>query len=588
MSALKNTSTQCTTALPERVPRTPRLLKRFWSEAVVISVVLLLWTPRLSGPIDLRWDASVYYMLGSSLIKGEGYRIASEPGSPEALQYPPLLPIIAGLHQWVSGTTSAATVAPRLRITYAIIFLAYALVVLAFAKRFLRPPWALAAGLLCLLNPLTVYLSDLFFAELPFAVLTVTFALVADDCVVGKGRLRELSAFGLATAAFLLRTAGVALLAAWVVQALIHRRWKLALARVLPAILPVVLWQVYIGRVQKSDEYRHPAYDYQRASYQYYNVSYAENISLIEPFRPALGYLTPSAFAARIITNVPALLGSVGEVVTAKQEDWHGTLLWAHNLVRNLRLIRRLVALRDVPFFIFAFEIAILAGLFVLFYRRKWLFLLIVLGSAVLVCTTPWSEQFTRYLEPLSPFLSISALLGLTSLGDAFQTQRLHWSAILTQGIAGLLLLCAATAQIHTLLWLFSDEGRGRVTFAREQLGDSSKWFLYDRTWQAWQKNVDWIDVHAPTNAIVATTAAPFYYLQTGRLAVLPPMEIVRAQERRLLDSVPVSYVIVDEFGFQDISRRYASPALKADPTDWHLAFSVDETRVYRRSQSTP
>ena len=584
MSMLQSGSTQCTIALPAKVPRISRLIRRFWGEALVISVVVLLWTPRLSGPIDLRWDASVYYILGSSLINGEGYRIASEPGSPEALQYPPLLPIIAGLHQLASGTHDPLTVAPRLRITYAIIFVAYALVVLALARRFLRLPWAVAATLLCLLNPLTVYLSDLFFAELPFAVVTVLFALVADDLVVGRGRLRELSAFSLATAAFLLRTAGLALLVAWVMQALIQRRWKLALARVLPAILPVLLWQVYIARVQRSNEYRHPAYDYQRASYQYYNVSYAENIFLIDPFRPALGSLSPSAFAERLITNVPALLGAVGEVVTAKEEDWRGTALSA----QNLRVIRRLLTLRHVPFFIFVFEIAVLAGLIVLFYRRKWLFLLIVLGSAALVCTTPWSEQFTRYLEPLSPFLSITAIVGLTSVGDALQTQRLRWSAIFTRGIAGLLLVSAATAQIHTLLWLFSDEGRAPVTFAGNRTATSWKWFLYDRTWQAWQKNVDWIVAHAPANAIVATTAAPFYYLQTGRLAVLPPMEIARTQERRMLDSVPVSYVIVDEFGFQDIARRYASPALVADPADWHVVYSADQTRVYQRSNSLP
>ena len=65
-------------------------------------------------------------------------------------------------------------------------------------------------------------------------------------------------------------------------------------------------------------------------------------------------------------------------------------------------------------------------------------------------------------------------------------------------------------------------------------------------------------------------------------------MEIARARERRMLDSVPVSYVIVDEFGFQDITRRYASPALEADHAAWHLVYSADQTRVYQRSRSTP
>ena len=86
----------------------------------MVALALLLWAPRFSGPIDLRWDAGVYYLLGTSLAKGEGYRIASEPGSPEALQYPPLLPALVALHQWALGTTDPAIVAPWLRRTYAV------------------------------------------------------------------------------------------------------------------------------------------------------------------------------------------------------------------------------------------------------------------------------------------------------------------------------------------------------------------------------------------------------------------------------------------------------------------------------------
>ena len=55
----------------------------FWPETVVLVIALLLWVPRLLGPIDLRWDGSVYYLLGTSLAQGYGYRILSEPGLPK-------------------------------------------------------------------------------------------------------------------------------------------------------------------------------------------------------------------------------------------------------------------------------------------------------------------------------------------------------------------------------------------------------------------------------------------------------------------------------------------------------------------------
>src|SRR5438552_18711575 len=81
-------------------------MTRYGAEAVVVAIALLLWVPRLSGPIDLRWDAGVYYVLGTSLASGHGYRILSEPGSPEALQYPPLLAAVVALHEWALGTTN--------------------------------------------------------------------------------------------------------------------------------------------------------------------------------------------------------------------------------------------------------------------------------------------------------------------------------------------------------------------------------------------------------------------------------------------------------------------------------------------------
>src|SRR5206468_8363645 len=191
------------------------LITRYWPEAVVVAIAVSLWAPRLSGPIDLRWDASVYYVLGTSLATGQGYRILSEPGSPEALQYPPLLPAIVALYQRALGSTDPDVVAPYLRILYAVLFLAYALAALALAKRYVRPVFAVTAVALTLLQPNTIWLSDLLYTEIPFALISVLFVLVAvDGPLSSHPRVREFASFVLAAAGFLLRTAGIALLAA--------------------------------------------------------------------------------------------------------------------------------------------------------------------------------------------------------------------------------------------------------------------------------------------------------------------------------------------------------------------------------------
>ena len=93
-----------------------------------------------------------------------------------------------------------------------------------------------------------------------------------------------------------------------------------------------------------------------------------------------------------------------------------------------------------------------------------------------------------------------------------------------------------------------------------------------------------WISAHAPPDAIVATTSPHLCYLLTGRRAVLPPMEIDPVQARRLLEAVPVSYVIVDELEFADMSRRYALPAVEGDPAAWRVVHEIDGTRIYQHT----
>src|SRR5207249_9400317 len=86
----------------------------------------------------------------------------------------------------------------------------------------------------------------------------------------------------LGVAAYLLRTAGLALLLAWIAESLIRRRFRQAAFRAAVAALPVLLWQVHIWRVIASDEYNRPAYAYQRADYQYANVTYGKNSGLVD------------------------------------------------------------------------------------------------------------------------------------------------------------------------------------------------------------------------------------------------------------------------------------------------------------------
>ena len=92
----------------------------------------------------------------------------------------------------------------------------------------------------------------------------------------------------LAAAAYLLRTAGVALLVAWVAEAVLQRDAKRAALRIAMALLVVGGWQARIAAVEADGSYSRPAYPYQRAEYLFYNVSYARNLALLDVEHPDL------------------------------------------------------------------------------------------------------------------------------------------------------------------------------------------------------------------------------------------------------------------------------------------------------------
>jgi len=556
-------------------------MTRYWGAAVVIALALLVWAPRLSGPIDLRYDGSVYYLLGTSLTEGYGYRIQSEPGAPEALQYPPLLPAVISLHQRVLGTTDPAIVAPWLRRSYAVMFVGFAVAAFALARRHLAIGFAVVAVALCLLHFETIFLSDLLFAELPFALISVIFALVVTGNPARRLWLRETFSFGLAATGFLLRTAGAALLAAWVLEALVRRRWLLAIVRGALAAVPIVGWQVYVEHVRGSYEYAHPAYEYQRASYQYYNVSYAENMRLIDPFKPELGPLTARAMATRLATNLPSVLLSLGESISVREMDL------AQCFARSQKkLFHRTVipgGVMSVP--ILALSALVLAGIIMLARRGSWLMVFIFLVSMGLVLTTPWPAQFTRYLVPLGPFLSIPAVLALSQIAGVFRARKAGAknTPVRIAIVAAIVLTFALEAYPSLKMFRFRSRAAG-VTVEPPGI-PRQRLFAHDRYWQSWEEAVNWLSAQAATDAIIATSAPHWLYLRSGRRAVLPPMDADPAQARRLLEKVPISYVIVDELEFLDISRRYALPAMKGDPAKWHVVKTFGDTKIYEHAR---
>ena len=542
---------------------------------VLIALVVLHWVPRRGGPIDLRWDGSVYYLLGTSLAEGKGYRLLNEPGEIEAVQYPPLLPLVVAAHQRVLGTSDPLLVGPWLKFSYLLMAACFAVAVYRLGRAYLSPGYALLAALVCVLYFYTYYWSNALYTEIPFALVTTMFVLTnRKSDQAGYSVITGL----LGAAAYLLRTAGAALLAAWVAESLLRRRFKQAALRAAAALLPLVLWQAHIARVKDSEAYRRPAYAYQRAPYQYSNVTYIDNARLIDPFRPERGKATAGDLSRRIPANLAALPMALGEAVSAPVDFWRW--LVAEVLHR--------AGLGTVPPWTVVLPIALLAflvvaGMVLLAARREWFFPLFFGATALLICLTPWPEQVSRYLMALTPLFAVSLCCALAFLGE-WCAQRRPWRKarlLFTAAIPTMIFLAQGFTLAHTYAG-----GLHPATYHNAH-GDEVAYrlFSYSPSWRALDRSLEWLQKRASPGDVIATTTPHAAYLRTGRKAVLPPMEADPEQAQCLLDAVPVKYVVVDSLGKPGISERYAVPVVQKHPALWKCVFVApgNAARVYER-----
>jgi hypothetical protein len=548
--------------------------------AVVVLVWLAVWTPRLNGPIDFRWDASTYYVLGTALGEGKGYRLLNEPGEVHAVQYPPLLPALVAAHQRVIGTTDYFKVGSALRLTYFIVSGLLLLVAYQLARQVLSPLYSLIVATITALSFNSfLELSDVLYADILFTLVTLSFLVLA-----GRKETFRIAAgkWLLASAGYLLRTAGIALLIAWVLESFVRRRPRQLIVRLIACALPVLLWQAYIHSVITSSEYQHPIYAYQRAPYYYPNVTYGANSSLVDPFRPELGQISGRDVLMRTLCNITLMPRSLAESVVVRCSV-------APFLSRHLHFGRLRVSETGVYAILYGgltvAGLLVLVGAILLSNQQYWLWRCYFFLVLLLVVITPWESQFWRYLAPLTPLTLTFLFRALFAIRravcrSAVSRPALGW--LTTIGPAAAILFIQAVVAAHLFgsmgqVSYYNKDGRERVF----------KLIDYGPEWHALDPAFEWLRRNAPPDAVIATTVPQLAYLRTGRKAVLPPFVLDPEKATALLHEIRVKYLVVDQFGRPGISERYAAPLVQARPSDWSRVFTSPDTitAVYEQTR---
>ena len=538
------------------------------SVVLLLGLSVLLWLPRLQGPIDYRYDGAVYFILGTSLSEGKGYRLLNEPGEIPAVQYPPGLPAFVALHQWIMGTHNPLTVGHALRLSFFVIFSIYLIAVYSIARQFLQPVLALAVGVITAINSNCFFVSDFLFADIPFSLTVIVFVLLNRQSQ--KPLYFFLTSLA-AIAANLLRTAGIGLLAAWILESVCEKNWKQTVLRTSVSLLPVVAWQGCIAWVTSGDEFKNPCYAYQRAPYVYYNVTYLENLLLDQPFRPEEGKTTRKDLWNRFWLNLVAMPESLGEGIASENRYFLALMQERFLFFLGLKGLAN-APVAHIPLVMVG--CLVIGGTVLLLIRREWLISIFAAVTVTLICLTPWPDQMGRYTVPLIPFFVIGLFLLLIAVNqfcrDRFSGVAKKIGFIFSILIVSLILIM----EVYTVQRTF-----------RELFMTSARLFWYDETWTSYEESLDWLKDKVKSGEIIATWAPHWAYLRTGHKAVMPPMEIDSAKAQQLLDTVPAKYLILDEIDFQELVPHYSRPIITHFPEKWQRIYVSPsrKTEIFER-----
>lgn len=214
--------------------------------AVVVLASLVAWWASVPYVVGVWHDDGVYALLGRAIASGHGFHHTQLPGSPAAIHYPPLYPLLLAAAWWVAPSFPD-NISVFLALNAMLVGLA-ALGAFHFARA--RLGWAEeAAALFALAGTLgapVLALSGALLSEPLFLAALWPVLYAADRAADSSGTTRHAIAAGACTGALMLvRSHALVLLIACVAVLAWRRRPIAAAGAVAAATLVVLPWQLW-------------------------------------------------------------------------------------------------------------------------------------------------------------------------------------------------------------------------------------------------------------------------------------------------------------------------------------------------------
>jgi len=354
-------------------------MQRFKLPALFALAFGLVYAFIFDSKLDMGGDNAGYYILGRALLQGEGYTNIHIPGTPAASHFPPGYPALLAVAMLFGKSFT------WLKVVNGILFGAALWWFRSIAEKATgSTAFAWVAVLLVGLNSHLLRSSTIMMSEIPYTAASILalWTLLRWD-PESKAFYRSYDFWlvvVLASAAFYIRTAGIALGAGIGLYLLFERRWAAAFTFG-GAFFALYLPWVLRGRAVDAGS------------------AYVDQLLSVNPYRPEEGQIDVSGLWDRIAENAGRYLGQElpNSMIPSLTVDYNPEAPVSHPCVGLLLLGLIAYGIVRLP-------------------KLRWLVAGYVLASFAIFLVWPSVWYGVRFIQPLVPVLVLSALYGAWEL----------------------------------------------------------------------------------------------------------------------------------------------------------------------------
>ena len=462
--------------------------------------------------VDLNGDNAAYYILGTSIASGQGYRNISEIDKPIHGHFPPGYPIIiAGIFQIFPNTITTVKVANGIFLLIAVILFFH--VAFELTQDFLI---SISSSLLIMVNASLLKFSTIMMSEMVYLMLSLVCVLLLTKLDFSKPFYRNKNFIALiivSAFAFHVRSIGLSIIASFCLYFLLTIRWKYLFAFLSGFILLSVPWKYYLYKNNRS------------------NNSYLTSLFSKNPYRIEEGSIDLSDWSQRVLDNIQRYL---------THEIPYGVISFGTPEYKNEASLSQWV----LGFLIVSF----LAYGLIQSKKFRLFFACYFVCTFGILLNWPSLWTGTRFLFQLIPFILLFALVGFYH-SISYIMKTIHYKKVLQYG---------------SILVLVT--GIGKVSMQQvKELHNVSKKGIYPVNFSEYFQIAAWCNQNLDSDQVIAVRKPNLFYLYSGRFVSGYLRTLNKEELITKLKDDKVTYVILDQLGYSSTLRNLY-PAIKKYP----------------------